>query len=223
MNQHWQQLEEKYSQISKREKLIIFFAGCGLLIYVFVMLFIEPAWSKHSALQRELNNLKLQIAQLEASSEELKQALRVDINLPLTEQVQQLTERLNAMDASLEQISAELVNTEQMTQLLQDMLKQSSKVKLLSLTAKPAVDLMASQANNKDSKQAALAVSLYQQNLHMVIEGQYKDIHDFLLNIESLPWQLNWQNFHYQVKQYPTAQLSVEIATLSLTEEVLSL
>ncbi|WP_440903003.1 type II secretion system protein GspM [Catenovulum sp. SX2] len=222
MKQQWQQLTEKYSQISKREKLMICFGVSGLLIYVFVMLLIEPAWAKHSKQQQELKNLKKQIIALESSSEDLKKALRIDINLPLTQQIQQLNQRLNDMDMALEHISAELVNTEQMTRLLQDMLKQSDKVKLISLTAKPAVDLMANPAQATE-KQTAMPVSLYQQNLHLVIESQYQDIYQFLQSIESLPWQLNWQNFHYQVKQYPTGQLSVEIATLSLTEDVLKL
>ncbi|EWH08741.1 MSHA biogenesis protein MshJ [Catenovulum agarivorans DS-2] len=222
MKQQWQQLEDRYSQITKREKLIIFFSGCGVLIYVFVMLFIEPAWSQYSQQQQELDILKTQIVELEQSSTELKQALRIDINLPLNEQISQLKQRLESVDANLEQISAELVNTEQMTQLLQDMLAQSDRVKLVSLHAMPAVDLMAVNQAAAD-KHPAMNVSLYQQNLHMVIEGRYQDIYEFLHSVESLPWQFNWQNFQYQVKQYPSAQLSIEIATLSLTEDVLKL
>ena len=223
MTEQWQQLNEKYSNFSKREKLIIFFTGCGLLIYIFVMLFIEPSWTQHSKQQQELTSLKQQIAELNASSDELKQALQIDINLPLNQQIQQLNEKLGQVNFELDQISAELVNTEQMTLLLQDMLKQSDKVKLISLTAKPAIDLMANKTAEKEQNIQKSAISLYQQNLHIVIEGQYQDIYQFLANIENLPWQLNWQNFNYRVIQHPKAQLSIEIATLSLTEDVLKL
>ncbi|MER2490628.1 type II secretion system protein GspM [Catenovulum sediminis] len=212
MKEQWLNIQEKYSGLAKREKIIIFASGSLLICYVFIMLIIEPRWTAHSEQQKQLAQLQQQFTTLTETSDSLQGALKVDVNLPLKQQVDTLKKRLTELDKELKAISAELVDAQQMAALLQDMLSQTKGVKLLSLKSLPAKNLL-----SDDNEQA----DLYQQVLKIKLEGRYQDLYQFLKQVETLPWQVNWNNFEYKVIQYPKGQLSVEIITLSLSEGIM--
>ncbi len=38
---------------------------------------------------------------------------------------------------------------------------------------------------------------------------------DYLTHLEQLPWKFYWQSFNYEVQEYPTALVRLNIYTLS--------
>ena len=65
-----------------------------------------------------------------------------------------------------------------------------------------------------ESKQAGL----YQHGVKLALQGGYFPIMQFLEKIEQSGWQFYWQGFEYQVSEYPTATLELEVYTLSTSE-----
>ena len=54
----------------------------------------------------------------------------------------------------------------------------------------------------------------YIHPVKLVLSGNYFDIEAYLSRLEALPVKYYWRNFHYEVKKYPIAELSIEVYTL---------
>lgn len=226
--------EKQFSELSTREKVLILLSTIVGIGYIGFTFFIEPHLTDLSQSKLELTQLNTELSQLESSAREYKKALQVDINLPLKQQISGLEKKLSFAEQEINQISDQLVQAQQMSQMLEAMLSQTHSLKLLKLQSLPAVNLLAKpnkndfiEPNNQLPK-TELAVSkssigLYQQGILLTIEGNYHDIHQFLQQAEQLPWRFYWQQFNYQVGQYPTAQLELKLITLSLSKGFVSL
>ena len=59
---------------------------------------------------------------------------------------------------------------------------------------------------------AALFLAAYEQQ---GAEGRYFAVRDFLARLEQLSDKLYWRSMAYHVKDYPTAEVTLEVYTLS--------
>lgn len=57
---------------------------------------------------------------------------------------------------------------------------------------------------------------VYQHGLQVVFQGDYHSTLSYLRKLEQLPWKFYWDEVTYEVLQYPKAQISIRIHTLSL-------
>lgn len=226
--------ETQFSELSIREKCLIVLSTIAGIGYIGFTFFIEPHLTALSQSKIELKQLNTELSQLNNSAREYEKALQVDINLPLKQQISGLEQKLNRAELEISQISDQLVQAQQMSQMLEAMLSQTQSLKLVKLQSLPAINLLA-KPNKNESKEPnnqppktelaknKSAIGLYQQGILLTIEGNYHDIHQFLQQAELLPWRFYWQKFNYQVSQYPTAQLELKLITLSLSEGFVSL
>lgn len=70
--------------------------------------------------------------------------------------------------------------------------------------------------DGKDTDGAARVPEVYQHGLEVVFQGDYHSTLRYLRKLEQLPWKFYWDEVTYEVLQYPKAQISVHIHTLSL-------
>jgi MSHA biogenesis protein MshJ len=104
----------------------------------------------------------------------------------------------------------ELVPAQQMPMVIEKMLAESARLKLLELTSIAPKSLFAGDSEYAD-------LPLYQNGVRFVFEGRYVEILSYLEVIEGFPWQLYWRSFDYQVIEYPNATITIELFTLSTT------
>ncbi|MFT5808792.1 MAG: MSHA biogenesis protein MshJ, partial [Moritella dasanensis] len=62
-------------------------------------------------------------------------------------------------------------------------------------------------------------VLLYRHGLRITMTGAFFDIQAYLDSIEQLPKKFYWEVFDYQMQEYPTAEVVMEIYTLSINKE----
>lgn len=227
--------EKQFSELSAREKILILLTSIIGLGYLGFAFFIEPQLQELTQSQQQIKQLNSELALLNSSASEFEKALQVDINLPLKQQISGLEQKLDLAEQEISQISDQLVQAQQMSQMLEAMLSQTQSLKLVKLQSLPAINLLATpdkKTNNEtgpsnnqtaELKTHADSIGLYQQGILLTIEGNYHDIHQFLKQAEQLPWRFYWQKFNYRVNQYPTAQLELKLITLSLSEGFVSL
>jgi MSHA biogenesis protein MshJ len=65
--------------------------------------------------------------------------------------------------------------------------------------------------------------SIFRHGLAMTLSGRYFDVYHYLEALESLPWRFYWDSIDYQVKEYPTAEVTLHIYTLSFQEDWLGI
>jgi MSHA biogenesis protein MshJ len=64
---------------------------------------------------------------------------------------------------------------------------------------------------------------LFQHTTTLVIGGGYTDLFRALQRMEQLPWLLNWSALDYQVVEYPQAELTLTLITVSEYEDFIRL
>ncbi|MCU4675055.1 type II secretion system protein M [Catenovulum sp. 2E275] len=217
---------EKFSNLNQREKSFISFASLFAIVFISYTIFIEPNLIKIEQAQLKTQALQTDLAQLSQTADDFRNALQVDINLPLNKKIQELEQRLMQTNSNIAKVSDQLVTAKQMSEMLEAMLSQTDSLKLVQLKSLPTENLLEQVYNNSNSGIATSPdsdfrpenISLYQQGISLTIEGDYQSIYQFLQQAEQLPWHFYWRKFNYKVTQYPLARLEVELITLSLTQ-----
>ena len=77
--------------------------------------------------------------------------------------------------------------------------------------------LQKTQVNEKESK--ANSLGLYRHTIKLTLQGRYFDLRDYLIQLEGLSWTFFWQQFEYQLIEYPKSELHIEIYSLSTEQE----
>ncbi|MDQ2821257.1 MAG: type II secretion system protein M [Pseudomonadota bacterium] len=69
----------------------------------------------------------------------------------------------------------------------------------------------------------AMAGLLYRHGVQVTVRGSYLDMVDYMAALEGLPTQLFWGGAQFQVEEYPRAQLTLTLYTLSLDRKWMKL
>jgi MSHA biogenesis protein MshJ len=88
-----------------------------------------------------------------------------------------------------------------MANALSDLLKQNNQLTLIKLETLPV------------KPQPPL---IYQHGLELHFSGTYADTLAYLTALETMPWNFVWDGINYQVKDYPIAEITLRVHTLSL-------
>jgi len=212
--------------------------------------------------QSKLASLQQQQQQYEFDKAELLQALASDPNKVVKLRIARAESELNKANSKLTDLTADLINSNQMALVLGDVLSRAKNVKLISIESLPVTTLTGSNNANEDIEEtakpkfanasgqdlnadniiksdeisknidAALAntetpitvtddseVLLYRHGLRITMTGSFFNIQAYLTRIEQLPKKFYWEVFDYQMQDYPTAKVEMEIYTLSINKE----
>ncbi len=225
----WHQLAQGFLRFSLRERLLLMFAVCGLLLFVFWWLAWRPLVLQLRAEQQRQNQLQEQIAALQGEQVALQNQIAV-------QQQQGEDARLQTQRTQLQQaistLNDSMVKPEDMARLLTALLPADGRLQLLALEKLPAetppdaanADAAASATaisnnannnlNNTTAANPATPAGLYRHRLKLVLRGRYADAHAYLQALENLPWKLWWEVLDYQVETHPDARITLELATL---------
>jgi MSHA biogenesis protein MshJ len=204
-----QQIIERFDALTQREKIIV---GITLLATIWGCLdafFIAPTEKKRQHLEQQLSSTQLQLNAVQSAVQQLKKGHLVDPN-------QQNREKLDAIKNAIanlrEQINIgekKFVTPQLMTTALRDVLKHH-QLKLLKLETLPVTNLL-----NTEQQYSWV----FRHGLTMTFSGSYFATLQYLQSLESLPWRFYWDNISYQVKEYPLAEVTIQVYTLSFHEE----
>ncbi|MBY8279982.1 type 4a pilus biogenesis protein PilO [Vibrio fluvialis] len=193
MKQRWSVWSDAFAKRSQREKLLISLCGLVAVVFISLTLLVDPLVAQYGQQQTRLQGL--------TSSNQSAQ---------LT--IQQLQEQSQSLSMELANSTETLVSPTQMATLLQTVLDNSTKLKLIRLQSLPAEPIV-------PSKDDPSAVKYYVHPVRLELTGNYFAIRDYLLALESLPVKYYWRSFKYQVETYPQARLILQVYTLGSREE----
>jgi len=240
MNSTWQQYSEKFLNISPREQYLIIFTGLVTIVFVFFSFAIDANLVASAQLEKQIKQTMSANNAANTTINVLEQALLTDPNVAVSKRVTRIEQKILAVDSELLELTSGLINPIQMRYALVDLLKLQSGVSLTSFEVIKAIPLNIEQAteestqsqlNQKTSKQAAQqsdevdlqmekpSLTLYKHGIKLILKGDYFQLRDYLVQLEQLEWQFFWQQFNYQLVEYPTGELHVEMYSLSTNQE----
>ncbi|MEF1262291.1 type II secretion system protein GspM, partial [Vibrio harveyi] len=133
MNEFWSSLEERFDEMSGREKVLI--ALCGLVTVVMLLftLVLEPKLNEVTSNDKQLRNLKQTNQQTEIEILRIQAQLKKDPNAEIDQAISQLLMESQHLSMQLSEIIEHLITPSQMASLLESVLEQQSGIHLVSL------------------------------------------------------------------------------------------
>ena len=231
MKQTWLKLATRIDAMSLRERVIIFAMTVAILLVLVKTFLLDEQFAKADALSQQIAHDQSQIAGMQMDIQQKVKIAAEDPDAGDLLRLNQLKRQDTALHGSLNDMQKGLIPPERMNDLLQDMLRQNGKLKLVSLHTLPTVGLHESAgavaadngAASKNEDKAAVTDIVYKHGVEIVIEGDYRDMVDYMSALESMPWQLFWGKARLQADDHSKLTLTLRLFTLSLDKKWLNI
>lgn len=204
----FEQLETRYNELSSREKNLVLLTGIVLILFVGFTFVVEPQYIKNQQVKKQIATSQIELSSAQQQISLLQEALTEDPNAELQQRISSLEQRIGALDNAFATQMRELVQPQQMPMVIEQMLTEARQLQLLELTSIKPINVFADSVENADLR-------LYQHGVKFVFAGQYQEVVAYLEAVETMPWKVYWHELDYQVGDYPNAQVTLEIFTLS--------
>lgn len=213
MKQALNQWAEKFDALSQRERVMV---AAAVIIVVGMTLYmpLESLLLKRDALQRESKALVAENSISEQQIALYQQKLAQDPDEEYRARLTTLTQQMADIDSQLTEQMVDMVPAERMPAMLSELLVRVKGVKLQSFDSIAPTPLLAVGEENK--------LNLYSHGIKLVLEGDYFSTVKFIEAVEAMPNKLYWKQLDYSVAQYPKANIVLELYTLSINEDFIS-
>ena len=217
MKQQFQRLAARFDSMAPRERGLIF-AGVLLgFIILFYLLALEPKLVAKKRLTAQLAEAQKMLATLQS----LK-AQNYDPDAARRAERDALRRQLVDIDKTMGQIQRGLVPAERTARLLEEVLRGSRGLQLVSMRTLPVqrFDPRSGAAAETGAAQNEPERQLYQHTFEMTMQGSYAEVYDYLRRAEQLPWRLFWSRISVVVnpEQHPNLTVTLRVQTLSLSK-----
>ena len=222
----WQDYSEKFLQITPREQMLILLTGLVLILFGLFNFVVEGQIIQIRAATKEFNSLQSSNNQAKTIITALETAVKKDPNKAINEKISQYKTKLASVDKQLLALTSDLIDPIQMRHALIEILQLDRGVKLASFELVGAVPVVLSEPkenNGEETEELSTSdvesLALYRHGIRLTLSGSYFKLRDYLQHLEQLQWKFFWQEFNYQMKEYPTSELKIEIYSLSTMQE----
>jgi MSHA biogenesis protein MshJ len=238
MKQYWDKLSTRIDALTLRERCVIFVMIAALVVVGANMMILDPLFVRQKQLSSQIDSERTAARQMQAQMQEMLK-VQSDPDTANKERLRVLGEQHARMQAALLDMQKGLVAPDKMTVLLDDIIRQDGKLRVISLKTLPAASLLesASAAKQGTEKGANTTVSLgkeggagsaaagavYRHGVEITVQGAFPDMVDYMVALEAMPWQLFWGKAKLNVDSYPKATLTLTLFTLSLDKKWLNL
>jgi MSHA biogenesis protein MshJ len=224
VKEQWHQLSARFSALMVRERVLVLVAVVACTALVYDALAIQPLEARKKRLALQLAEARQNIKA--ADSLMSGQAAVVDPDAVKRSYREALRKQLAAIDQSMQGLQRGLVPPERMAKLMEEMLTRSSGLRLVSMRTLPAQRFESpgaaspAKAAEKGPKPATRDPerTIYQHSVEITLQGSYAELHDYLSQLEKLPWQMFWGRIDVNSEQYPRLRVTLTVQTLSLNK-----
>lgn len=215
----WQQMLTKFNALNQRERWMIF----GALLCVFYGLFdflIAPSLTKQKLLTAEIAQDQTKLETLNLEIQAFSNGARQ--KTPEQQKIDALQQELHGLESTVGNLKNTLVSPEKMPDLLSDLLKKNSSLRLVALKTLPVTHLL------EEKNAAPTGNPIFKHGVEMTIEGRYLDLLDYVGSVEKMPWHVLWERANLVVdkqntSETPVSQLTLKVYTLGLDKTWLSI
>lgn len=224
-----------FDALSLRERVMLFGAGVAALLFVFYFMVFGPLWAKRAALDASIAQKQSLVS---ATNQEIELVMLAHANDPDRDARARLTAVL-AETASLKQALRQqqhgLVAPERMVSLLENLLRQHARLRLVSLRTLPVESVGAPAVTPATPPVAgtapvaalppvvAPAPVLHRHGVEVVVQGSYADMLAYMQALQAMPTSVFWGQAQLDAQAYPAASLTLTLHTLSTDESWMAL
>lgn len=238
MKQYWQRLVSRIDALSLRERAMIFAMAAVILITLVTTVLLDPQFARQKQLSERIKQEQEKTAEIQAEIQQKVRAQATDPDAANRMRLQALKQQSAQMQGAMRDVQKGLVPPDKMSELLENILKQNGRLRLVSLKTLPVTDLnelVATESKTAGEKTAAAPASpakpvnqpaagfVYMHGVEIMVQGGYLDMMNYLAALEAMPWQLFWGRAKLSVDEYPKTTLTLTLFTLSLDKAWLNI
>lgn len=221
IRQQLDKLIAKVDAMSLRERALIFAAVVFLLISLVNTFMLAPLLLQQKKLSNQVVQQQEKMKEVRGQIEALIQAKSANETSPQRKHMSQLRQELEEGSAYLKSNQEKLVPPEKMADLLRQMLGKNANLQLMALQTLPVTPLLEKDSSKAEAvavpaTQVVLEKQIFKHGVEMTVRGNYLDLLQYLNSLEHMPTQMFWGKVHLAVGQYPAADLTLTLYTLSL-------
>ena len=216
MSSYWEKFSVFVNEKTLRERAIIMLAMVVLVYGLCDLLFMGALLDNSSRQSSQLASLQQSNSDAQREIENLMALLSGSREATRRER-QQLSDKLTKIDAELSSAASGFVPATLMPKVLGGMLSATRQLTLIKLENIP-VEMVAGNsdqdvAGDEDSTQ------LYRHGVEMQLQGGYLATLEYLKQLEQLQWRFQWQALQFEVDEYPTGMVTLEVYTYSTEKD----
>lgn len=240
MKQQWQESSQNFLKLTIREQYLILLTGLVAIFFILFYIFIDEKMVSNASTSSKIVQLSSSNESLKVSVLELQAALQRDPNENTRKKILQYEAKLAKIDTKLLTLTSDLISPIQMRYALLDLLTLEKGVSLLSFELLGAKPLLSNPESNlesnpteksasgsslktssavRHSNESTAGVNLYRHGIKIKLSGGYFELHDYLTQLEKLPWKFFWQDFNFKLIEYPNSELEIEMYSLGTKKE----
>lgn len=204
-------IQSRFVALSQRERWLVLGATWALLAWLGLLFYETSAQARVIELEQEQARLNEQLTQQQQMMAELSQGITELKNQDNAPQIAQLNRRLSQLNSNVDAKMQTLVEPEEMSALLLSILEQSNGLKLIKLGNE-----LPTRLNSEPDHEA-----LYQHNLHLVLNGSYLSLLNYVKQLEQLSGRIFWRGLDFELTAYPDATIRLDFFTISQHKELL--
>lgn len=241
----------KLDAMSLRERVMVFAAAAIVMVALVNTLVWTPLQAKQKRLSLQQRQIQGELVATQLDSEQKLKAHAVDPDQANRKRLQGLMQQKEHLNTSLHARQKDLVPPENMAHVLENVLRQHPRLRLLALKT---IDNSPPRADKEVVTSATLYAKVYapdaaaapgpklppppgaaapgslesdgpifRHGVQVTVEGSYPDLLEYTRALETLPWQLYWGDMQLSVQIWPKSQLTFELFTLSLDRKWMNL
>lgn len=195
-----------------RERLLLAAAVAVVVLLTWDVLVRAPLEQQHDADERRIEQLQREIGSFESSRAQLAGQLDGDEEV---DPAVRLQERLERMDEALAERTLRVISPQQMVTVLREVLGDTSGLSLMKLRNLGSEPVLSESADGEE----AGTPRVFRHRIELVVRGEYFALLEYFERLEGLDWQLQWDALAIETVDYPRAEATLEVSTLSLVED----
>jgi MSHA biogenesis protein MshJ len=203
--------------LQPRERLTLFIGIVVVILGVFYMLVLDPATQRYSQSSKTVQQNDKMLTALREQQLALTQQTAVMPDTLAAQQIAKARADNKALRERLYSSNMPLVSPDRMRTVLSDLISAQKGLTLMSVRSLPAEDLLAdSSAGANAVPHPAGGQSLYRQGLELTLQGGYRELAEYVRQVEALPLKVQLDSVTLRSEQYPVTTLKIVLHTLSL-------
>jgi MSHA biogenesis protein MshJ len=226
MKEQWNKTSDQFIQLTSREQFLLLLTGVVAIFFIISYLFIDDKITKIANFDKQSRVMTSGNKNLRRSIKDYQEALKQDPNKGIIKKIAQFETKLAKIDSQLVLLTTDLISPSEMREALLKLLQLEPGVSLLSfelMGAKPLLNLNEGQSEpavqSVTPTMEQLGLNLYKHGIKIKLSGKYFQLRNYLQQLEQLTWKFFWQDFQFEVREYPQSEVEITIYSLGLNEE----
>jgi MSHA biogenesis protein MshJ len=230
MKQLLLKLGMRVDAMTLRERVLLFAATAGVIVFVAYAFLLAPLFARQTALRAQVAQNQNNINGIEEDVTRKVNAYAVDPDAANRARLAAAKGEVAELATRLRTMQNGLVAPEKMAGVLETILRSNARLRLTGMKTLPVAPVTeglvatpAAAAAAPGATPAKPAYLLYRHGVELTVRGSYLDMVSYMSALEGMTTRLFWDNATMEVDQYPNATLTLTVYTLSLDQKWIQL